>query len=180
MKVQAKVDIGLSNNNKTNRQRRGQTITPPSYPVFGSISYLEYIYKGNDKMNTVKNRAGRMIKVVAGSEHSNFISSNDEEMDARAVEAVRAAVSKAKFCQNPITRYDTKTKSVYVEYADRELPLEKIAKYSNLTLEQVKELSQLKEDAFKIFMEKMDFAEKSIAEQGYYTEQEVEKELESV
>ena len=64
--------------------------------------------------------------------------------------------------------------------ADRELPLEKIAKYSNLTLEQVKELSQLKEDAFKIFMEKTDLAEKSIAGQGYYTEQEVEKELESV
>ena len=37
--------------------------------------------------------------------------------------------------------------------ADRELSLEKIAKYSNLTLEQVKELLQLKEDAFKIFME---------------------------
>lgn len=71
-------------------------------------------------MNTVKNRAGRMIKVVAGSEHSNFISSNDEEMDARAVEAVRAAVSKAKFCQKPIARYDTKTKRVYVEYADGE------------------------------------------------------------
>ena len=64
--------------------------------------------------------------------------------------------------------------------ADRELPLEKIAKYSNLTLEQVKELSQLKEDAFIIFMGKMDFAEKSIAEHGYYTEQQVEKELGAV
>lgn len=30
-------------------------------------------------MNTVKNRAGRMVKVVTESEHSNFISSNDEE-----------------------------------------------------------------------------------------------------
>ena len=64
--------------------------------------------------------------------------------------------------------------------ADRELPLEKIAKYSDLTLEQIKELLQLKEDGFKIFMKKMDFAEKSVAEQGYYTEQEVEKELTSV
>lgn len=64
--------------------------------------------------------------------------------------------------------------------ADRELPLEKNAKYSNIILEQVKELSQLKEDAFKIFMGKMDFAEKSIEEHGYYTEQQVEKELESV
>lgn len=38
----------------------------------------------------------------------------------RAVEAVRAAVSKAKFCQKPIARCDAKTKSVYVEYADGE------------------------------------------------------------
>ena len=60
------------------------------------------------------------MKVVAGSEHSNFISSNDEEMDAKAVEAIRAAVSKAKFCQKPIARYDTKAKRVYVGYADGE------------------------------------------------------------
>lgn len=69
-------------------------------------------------MNTVKVKAGRTIKVVEVSEHSNFISSNDEEMDARAIEAVKTAVSKAKFCQKPIARYDTQTKKVYVEYAD--------------------------------------------------------------
>lgn len=71
-------------------------------------------------MNTVKVRAGRTIKIVAVSEQSNFISSNDEEMDARAVEAVKMAVSKAKFCQKPIARYDTETKKVYLEYADGE------------------------------------------------------------
>lgn len=69
-------------------------------------------------MNTVKVKAGRTIKVVAVSERNNFISSNDEEMDARAIEAVKTAVSKAKFCQKPIARYDTQTKKVYVEYAD--------------------------------------------------------------
>ncbi len=57
-----------------------------------------------------------MVKV---SEHSKYISRNDEEMDARAVEAVRAAVSKAKFCRKPIARYDTQARRVYVEYADR-------------------------------------------------------------
>lgn len=36
------------------------------------------MYFRYNKINTVKNRAGRMIKVVGGS----FISSNDEEMDA--------------------------------------------------------------------------------------------------
>ena len=69
-------------------------------------------------MNKVKVKAGRTIKVVAVSERNNFISSNDEEMDARAIEAVKTAVSKAKFCQKPIARYDTQTKKVYVEYAD--------------------------------------------------------------
>ena len=34
-----------------------------------------------------------------------------------------------------------------------------------------------KESAFKIFMEKMDAAEKSVQEQGYFAEEEVEEEL---
>ena len=41
-------------------------------------------------------------------------------MDARAVGAVKMAVNKAKFCQKPIAKYDTRTKKVYVEYADGE------------------------------------------------------------
>ena len=69
-------------------------------------------------MRIIELKSARKIKVVEASEHSKFISSNDKEMDARAVEAVRVAVSKAKFCQKPIARYDTQTKKVYVEYAD--------------------------------------------------------------
>ena len=69
-------------------------------------------------MRMIELKSGRLIKIVEASEHSKFISSNDEEMDARAVEAVRAAISKAKFCQKPIARYDTQTKKLYVEYAD--------------------------------------------------------------
>ncbi len=34
-----------------------------------------------------------------------------------------------------------------------------------------------KESAFKTFMEKMNAAEKSVQEQGYFTEEEVEEEL---
>lgn len=34
-----------------------------------------------------------------------------------------------------------------------------------------------KESAFKIFMEKMEAAEKSVQENGYYSEEEVEEEL---
>ena len=33
------------------------------------------------------------------------------------------------------------------------------------------------ESTFKIFMEKMDAAEKSVQERGYFTEEEVEEEL---
>jgi len=69
-------------------------------------------------MRIIKYKSGRKIKVVEVSEHSKYISKNDEEMDTRAVEAVRAAVNKAKICQKPIARYDTRTKKVYVEYAD--------------------------------------------------------------
>ncbi|MGN0332475.1 MAG: hypothetical protein ACI4D9_05530 [Lachnospiraceae bacterium] len=37
-----------------------------------------------------------------------------------------------------------------------------------------------KESAFRTFMEKMDAAEKSVQEQGYFSEEEVEEELEKV
>lgn len=37
-----------------------------------------------------------------------------------------------------------------------------------------------KEDAFKIFMEKMNAAEKSVQDQGYFTEEEVEEELSKI
>lgn len=64
--------------------------------------------------------------------------------------------------------------------ADRELPLEKIAEYSGLNLEQVKELLQLKENAIKTFMNKIAFAEKSIEENGIFLEEEVEAELSGI
>ena len=37
-----------------------------------------------------------------------------------------------------------------------------------------------KENAFKTFMDKMDAAEKSIQENGYYSEDEVEEELDKI
>lgn len=38
------------------------------------------------------------------------------EMDKRAVEAVRAAIHKAKVCGKPIARYDSVLKRAYIEY----------------------------------------------------------------
>lgn len=39
-------------------------------------------------------------------------------MDARAVEAVKTAVAKARFCKKPVAKYDPETKRAYIEYAD--------------------------------------------------------------
>ena len=56
------------------------------------------------------------VKVVDSSNQKKYISDSDAEMDARAVEAVRAAVSKAEVCKKPIAKYDVVTKKAYVEY----------------------------------------------------------------
>lgn len=56
------------------------------------------------------------VKVVDSSNQRKYISDSDAEMDARAVEAVRAAVSKAEVCKKPIAKYDVVTKKAYVEY----------------------------------------------------------------
>lgn len=58
----------------------------------------------------------RDVKVVNSTSQRNYISDSDAEKDARAVEAVRAAVSKAEVCKKPIAKYDTAAKSAYVEY----------------------------------------------------------------
>ena len=56
------------------------------------------------------------VKVVDSSNQRKYISDSDAEMDARAVEAVRAAVSRAEVCKKPIAKYDVVTKKAYVEY----------------------------------------------------------------
>lgn len=39
-------------------------------------------------------------------------------MDRRAVEAVKAAINKAKICKKPIAGYDKEKKAAYIEYAN--------------------------------------------------------------
>ena len=61
------------------------------------------------------------IKVISGDDLSLYyeaISSNDVEMDKRAVAAVQSAIDKAKMCKKPVARYDVATKRAFVEYAD--------------------------------------------------------------
>ena len=71
-------------------------------------------------MTTVSTRSGRVIKVVPHEEEKNILTVSDNEMDERAVEAVKAAINKAKICKKPIAGYDKEKKAAYVEYANGE------------------------------------------------------------
>ncbi len=71
-------------------------------------------------MTTVSTRSGRVIKVVPHEEEKNTLTVSDNEMDERAVEAVKAAINKAKICKKPIAGYDKEKKAAYVEYANGE------------------------------------------------------------
>jgi len=69
-------------------------------------------------MTRVINNNNRCIKIVHSSERNRFISENDAEMDARAIQAVKAALDKAEFCKKPIAKFDVETRTAYVEYPD--------------------------------------------------------------
>ena len=60
-------------------------------------------------MTTVSTKSGRVIKVVSKEEEKNILTVSDIEMDERAVEAVKAAISKAKICKKTIAGYDKET-----------------------------------------------------------------------
>ena len=71
-------------------------------------------------MTIVTTADGRKIKVVSREEAKRTLSASDIEMDIRAVEAVKAAIHKAKVCKRPIAYYDDKKKMPYIEYANGE------------------------------------------------------------
>ena len=71
-------------------------------------------------MTTVSTKSGRIIKVVSREEEKSTLTLSDYEMDERAVEAVKAAINKAKICKKPIAGYDKEKKRAYVEYANGE------------------------------------------------------------
>ena len=60
----------------------------------------------------------RSVRIVDSSDRRSFKTENDAEMDTRAVQAVKAAISKAKICKNPVAKYDPKTKTANIEYPD--------------------------------------------------------------
>ncbi len=62
----------------------------------------------------------KKIKIINDSDQKDYISPQDAEMDARAVEAVKTAIEKAKFCKKPIAKYDIETGKAYLEYSNGE------------------------------------------------------------
>ncbi|MGN0494681.1 MAG: hypothetical protein ACI4GW_00500 [Lachnospiraceae bacterium] len=71
-------------------------------------------------MTTVSTRSGKIVKVISSEEEKNTLTLSEIEMDARAVEAVKAAINKAIICKKTIAGYDKEKKAAYVEYANGE------------------------------------------------------------
>lgn len=71
-------------------------------------------------MERIKETKGKkwFVRVIDSTNHRDSITDSDAEMDARAIQAVKAAVFKAEFCKKPVARYDVATKQAYVEYPD--------------------------------------------------------------
>ena len=71
-------------------------------------------------MTTVSTKSGRIIKVVSREEEKSTLTESDNEMDERAVEAVKAAINKEKICKKQIAGNDEKKKQAYIEYENGE------------------------------------------------------------
>jgi hypothetical protein len=69
-------------------------------------------------MSKVININGMAVKVIDNTEKQETLSQEDEDMDIRAKEAVKAALAKAKVCKKPIARYDIEAKRAYIEDAE--------------------------------------------------------------
>lgn len=71
-------------------------------------------------MKTVSTEDGRVIEVIPREEEKNILTASEIEMDRRAVEAVKAAINKAKICKKPIAGYDRERRAAYIEYPNGE------------------------------------------------------------
>ena len=71
-------------------------------------------------MTTISTKSGKVKKVVSCGEEKNTLTESDKEMDERAVEAVKAAINRAKICKKPVAGYDKEKKAAYIEYANGE------------------------------------------------------------
>lgn len=81
---------------------------------------LKSIKREETEMTTIVTKDGKKIDVVSREEEKDILTASDIEMDKRAVEAVNAAIHRAKVCKKPIAGYDEEKKKAYVEYANGE------------------------------------------------------------
>lgn len=63
-------------------------------------------------MDIIKERTGKKhsVKVISSTDQKKNISDKDLEMDARATQAVKAALAKAEFCKKPVENMILKQK----------------------------------------------------------------------
>lgn len=69
---------------------------------------------------TIKLNDNRSVTIVSAESSEAAITPNDAEMDARAKEAVKSAINRAKTCKKPIAKYDRISKKAYIENANGE------------------------------------------------------------
>ena len=67
---------------------------------------------------TIKIYGNRSVTVVSADSSHSVISNADAEMDARAKEAVKSAINRARTCKKPIARYDKVSRRAYIETSD--------------------------------------------------------------
>ena len=67
---------------------------------------------------TIKIYGNRLVTVVSEDSSHSIISDADAEMDARAKEAVKSAINRARTCKKPIARYDKVSRRAYIETSD--------------------------------------------------------------
>ena len=77
--------------------------------LYFEILALRYFYVDCDKI--IYN--SWVLNVINREEEKNTLTLLDNEMDERAVEAVKAAINKAKICKKPIASYDKEKKRAY-------------------------------------------------------------------
>ena len=69
-------------------------------------------------IRTIKLNGNRSVTVVSEDSSHSVISDADAEMDARAKEAVKSAINRARTCKKPIARYDKVSRRAYIETSD--------------------------------------------------------------
>ncbi len=67
---------------------------------------------------TIILKDGRSVKVFSPENAQSKLTKAEIEMDYRAREAVKAAVSRAIICKKPIAKYDAESGKAYLQTAD--------------------------------------------------------------